>query len=347
MKRLPYLDLLRALGALAVLLCHAWYMCVPSFANLPAEQQTLPRHLVYYLFVYGIDAVVYFFIISGMLVGGRWVEKALQCKVSLKDYAINRFSRIYPPLFCIIIIITGVNILTGTSFTIWEIIGQFLGLQGVCVPDYGGVFWTLAYEVWFYVFIAGIIAVVCMRTKLLGISLIVLSVAVILSIHPVWFAIILLGMFAYYIKDKNVPKWLAIVAVIIWVVLRVLSLMRNSASFPMLKEVLNEDVCRWFSAVCIMLIVIRLLNSRPIGWKNALDRFGSRIAPFSYSLFLTHYQVLRLFEYYHGQANGLDAEAVVYFLLNCIVSILFAIVFYYMTERHTKKIENKLNKILK
>lgn len=97
MKRLPYLDLLRALGALAVLLCHAWYMCVPSFANLPAEQQTLPRHFIYYLFVYGIDAVVYFFIISGMLVGGRWVEKALHGKASLKDYVVNRTSRIYPP----------------------------------------------------------------------------------------------------------------------------------------------------------------------------------------------------------------------------------------------------------
>lgn len=347
MKRLPYLDLLRALGALAVLLCHAWYMCVPSFANLSAEQQTLPRHFIYYLFVYGIDAVVYFFIISGMLVGGRWVEKALHGKASLKDYVLNRTSRIYPPLFCVIIIITAINVMTGTSFTVWDIIGQFFGLQGVCVPDYGGVFWTLAYEVWFYVFIAGVISVVSMRNKLIGSYLIVLSVAVILSINPVWFAVILLGMLAYYIKDKDIPKWLVIAAIIIWVVLRLLSLMRHSASFPMLKEIMNEDICRWISAVCVVLIVVRLLNSQPIGWKSTLDRFGSKIAPFSYSLFLTHYQVLRLFEYYHGQAKGLDAAAVSYFLLNCIVSILVAVAFYYVTEKHTKKIENKLNKIFR
>lgn len=41
----------------------------------------------------------------------------------------------------------------------------------------------------------------------------------------------------------------------------------------------------------------RLPYLEPIGWKNILDHFGSKIAPLSYSLFLTHYQVLQLFEY--------------------------------------------------
>lgn len=342
MKRLPYLDLLRALGALAVLTCHAWYMCVPQYRDLPLEQQTLPRHLSYFLFAYGGDAVVYFFIISGMLVGGRWVEKALNGNANIKDYAINRISRIYPPLFCILAIITGVNLLTGTSFTAWDIIGQFFGLQGVCVPDYGGVFWTLAYEIWFYVFVAGIIAVISMKNKVVGVSLISLSVAVALFVHPVWFAIILLGLLAYYLKGKGIPKWLAVLAAITWVVLRVLSFMRNGTSFPELNEMLNADVCQWFSAVCVMLIVVWLLKSQPIGWKGSLDRFGSKIAPFSYSLFLTHYQVLRLFQYYHGQSDGLDMNTVLYFLLNCFVSILFAVVFYNLTEKHTKRVENKL-----
>lgn len=347
MKRLPYLDLLRALGALAVLICHAWYMCVPQFYDLPSEQQTLTRHLSYYLFIYGIDAVVYFFIISGMLVGGRWIEKALHENANVMDYAINRISRIYPPLFCVIVFITGVNLLTGTPFTSWDIIGQFLGLQCVCVPDYGGVFWTLAYEICFYVFVAGIIAVIGLKNKLIGILLMSFSVAVILSIHPVWFAIILLGMLAYYLKDKALSKWLTIMAIIVWVILRTLSLLRNGTSIPELKAILNVDVCQYLSAVCVMLIVIRLIKSQPTGWKGKLDRFGSKIAPFSYSLFLTHYQVLRLFQHYHGQADGLDTYAILYFILNCIVSIMVAVIFYYLTEKHTKKIENKLKNILK
>ena len=231
-------------------------------------------------------------------------------------------------------------------FTTWDVIGQFFGLQGVCgIPDFGGVFWTLAYEIWFYVFIASLISMIGMKNKLVGLSLITLSIAVILSIKPVWFIIILLGMLTYYIKDKNVPKSIAIVAVIIWIVLKILSWMISGVSFPMLKEILNPIVCRWLSAVCVTLIVIRLLNSQPTGWKNVLERFGSKISPFSYSLFLTHYQVLRLFDYYHGQAKELNVETIGYFLLNCIVSIIFAIAFYYMTEMHTKKIENKLKKI--
>lgn len=90
--------------------------CVPQLCNIETEQQTLIRYLFYYLFVYGMNAVYYFFIISGMLVGGRWVEKALLSNACVREYTVNIFSRIYSPIqrTCKNI---RVNLLVGASFS--------------------------------------------------------------------------------------------------------------------------------------------------------------------------------------------------------------------------------------
>lgn len=98
------------------------------------------------------------------------------------SYAIDRFSRIYPPLFAAIIFyyITSV-VIPGTPFSLGRALGNLLNLQGIACKSLVSPFWSLSYEVWFYV-ILGVFAHILLtsrdRTKLVGFILLVAATSV-------------------------------------------------------------------------------------------------------------------------------------------------------------------------
>lgn len=95
-----WLDALRFIAAFMVLLSHARNTFFSAFGDLPADQQNIFSMAFTMFCRMGHEAVVIFFVLSGFLVGGRGVERMHNGTMNVGSYAIDRFSRIYPPPTC-------------------------------------------------------------------------------------------------------------------------------------------------------------------------------------------------------------------------------------------------------
>lgn len=93
-----WLDALRFIAAFMVLLSHARNTFFPAFGDLPAEQQNIFSMAFTMFCRMGHEAVIVFFVLSGFLVGGRGFERIKNASMNVGSYAIDRFSRITPPL---------------------------------------------------------------------------------------------------------------------------------------------------------------------------------------------------------------------------------------------------------
>ena len=99
-KKFYWLDGLRFIAALIVLISHTRNDYFLAYGDLPHNQQGLSAFLFYTFGRLGHEAVVVFFVLSGFLVGGRGFERITTGVFDVRSYAIDRFARIAPPLFC-------------------------------------------------------------------------------------------------------------------------------------------------------------------------------------------------------------------------------------------------------
>ena len=141
------LDIARAVAAFYVVLHHV---------AVARAWQTIPHWGV--LFKFGQEAVIAFFLLSGVVIFANERTRALRPM----GYALRRLRRIYPGLICALIVSTLValdNHTLGASFHVTELAGTLLNLQdlpglkpGVIVAPYldNDPLWSLSYEVAFY-----------------------------------------------------------------------------------------------------------------------------------------------------------------------------------------------------
>lgn len=92
-----WLDAIRFIAAFMVLFSHTRNDFFMAYGELPVEQQSFFSFAFYLLGRLGHEAVVVFFVLSGFLVGGRGIERIMSGNMDVRSYAIDRFSRIYPP----------------------------------------------------------------------------------------------------------------------------------------------------------------------------------------------------------------------------------------------------------
>ncbi len=144
MKKL-YLEFVRGAAAITVLLYH----CIEKHPQKAGQAH-------YYFSNWGTDAVMIFFILSGMVIN---ISQSNNPKPK-REFLLNRFIRIYPQLFASLVLA-----LMALYFTIsylpsaWNITGNFLMLSSMkenhmnfIVPsfDSNAPIWSLSYEMFFY-----------------------------------------------------------------------------------------------------------------------------------------------------------------------------------------------------
>lgn len=149
-KRLFWIDWLRFLAAFSVVFSHIRGGHFVEYGMLDPGSKNIVTLLFFAASRLGHEAVVLFFALSGMLVGGKLIERAVSGNLNLSSYFIDRFFRIYVPYFPILLIS---GLVASKSFDTQNFFINLAGLQGV----YGGVFvwnnslWSLSYEIWFYI----------------------------------------------------------------------------------------------------------------------------------------------------------------------------------------------------
>ena len=179
LKDTKFLDGLRGLAAIYVLIHHARWLLTESY-SLRIDKTFIGKFLTYTLsmFRFGHEVVIFFFVLSGFVIHLSVLkakEKALPFQI--KKYFNKRINRIYPAfifalLLTLILDYLGKNVfhlevytkgskyfqlfLTETNFSVTAFFTNIINIQGLTssTPVFGtnAALWSLSYEWWFYMF---------------------------------------------------------------------------------------------------------------------------------------------------------------------------------------------------
>jgi peptidoglycan/LPS O-acetylase OafA/YrhL len=225
-----FIDASRWIAACLVVISHLRSI---AFANYDAvSNHALPIIALYFLCSLGHAAVIVFFVISGYLVGGRTLIRALRAPVSLIEFASHRIARIYVVLAPALLIgyafdWIGLHLIDRTGLytnqapwhiwsldydvssrlTLWSLIGNLFMLQTIAVEPLGsnGALWSLANEWWYYIVFG--LGLILLSARSLGVRCAALALeACLLVLLPVglslWFLVWAVGVLAAFIDER-------------------------------------------------------------------------------------------------------------------------------------------------
>lgn len=157
----------------------------------------------------GNEAVIIFLVLSGLLVGGKSLDRLRKGALDFKSYSIDGSVRIILPLIAALLFAIPVYIIIGTGINWLNWFGNLFSLQGIFVVPVIELLRSLSYEVWFYVLIG---TICCFFTKKVSsngkyLSFIILLVCalVFIKLKLIYLSIWLMGAIAFFIipKAKN------------------------------------------------------------------------------------------------------------------------------------------------
>lgn len=309
-----HLNFLRGIAAFIVLLGH-WRNLF--FLDWPEVQN---RHFwlvpFYFATKFGHEAVIVFFVLSGFLIGRTVLRPLWAGRWSVKHYAAHRLIRLELVLIPALILCwiwdsTGLHLFATSPFYLgtsgssvllyrisdWISLRTFFGniafLQTIRVSPFGSdnPLWSLANEFWYYVLFPCLAILLTRRfswRKRIAAAVFMLIVAgfvgeFILGGFFIWLLGVLL-IFLPELRLRPLPYWLffwgALGLIFIQLVIRV--------SHPEWEQPLGTD---YLLGVLVAIFMYALLYfPRPVS--AHYEKFSSRIAGFSYTLYLTHLPVL-------------------------------------------------------
>lgn len=153
-KRLAFIDTLRGIAVLAVVLQHALEEIVSNQAT--GVYYWGIHNAIGYYFNFGRFGVVLFFFVSGFVIPFSFPNSA----TPVRDFTISRFFRLYPAYWLsIAIVLVMAPLLEGRSFPLPQILANLTMFQTFMnVPNMRIVYWTLAVELIFYIGCIGLFA---------------------------------------------------------------------------------------------------------------------------------------------------------------------------------------------
>lgn len=336
----PWLDAMRFIAAFLVVLCHSRNDFFLRYYELPQDQQGLGMMAFYTLGRLGNEAVFTFFILSGFLVGGRGLERIANNAFRLRDYTIDRSVRIMLPLTASVILYIITASIVGEQYSWWTVAGNMLNLQCILVDSLVSPFWSLSYEVWFYIWLLSFAAV--MQRRIWGFFLFALCCFVYTKMNAAYLLVWLMGAAAYMCRPKSFSKtWLSISVVIITAGIACCQ-MTTATKFGGNYLNINGFVFRVLLCLGICLLAQQIILCPPRNnWSQAVERGFSKLADFSYTLYLTHRIVLLLifslvFEKYKADMSQLNR---MYFLGILAVCLVVGYGVYWCAEKHTKSVK--------
>lgn len=364
------LNASRWIAALIVMIHHVRHIIFIDLKDVPNAGYVTKAF--YFFSSLGHEAVIVFFVVSGLLVGALTLEKwRTFSKANIKDYFIHRFSRIYivliPALFIgfaldltgafyfneaelysnsekyhtsslntVIIENLGINVLAGNLMMMQQIMVNVLGSNGPL--------WSLAYEWWYYCIWGFLIGSIYYKglnrwifIGLLGGLLIFLPSKIL-----AWMLIWLLGIVVFYYGKSSLPRPHPIIGIILLLI--VLGLSRLSVHYLdrylFISSTYIDFIRDFLIGVAYSITLISCYKIKKPLW---LDKMHAKIADFSYSLYLSHFPMMLLIVAIAQQTLGIEFlqkpywKTNIYFVIIIILLYLYAYLFSLITEKHTYK----------
>jgi peptidoglycan/LPS O-acetylase OafA/YrhL len=332
------------------------------------------NHPLYAFSIRGQLGVVLFFVISGYCITATAWSSLYKSKSVLR-YALDRIRRIYPPYLATLILtalatavislaeghhlIPKVNHLQAypSEFKFW-FANLFLLQRVLDTPLVNIVFWSLCYEIFFYIIIgiflkisqylwksysqkAGTIFFVCSIGASAAITLVrLILVGTAKFPFDLWheFAIGGLLFFLLEFKESTVPQFDKILSLTIYI--NVFVVTGLTIGFALLRRIDGTDVGHPSSTIksfVSLLFCIILIAIRPIDAQLSKHRFLKPfmwLGAFSYSLYLTHPIILPFIDILSRRAGLTGSLYLIAFWLQVSIAVVFGRIFFYLVERH-------------
>ena len=350
-KHYYWLDLLRFISAILVVVAHCRANFFEIFAHLDKSSQTLAGKAFYFLTSFSDDAVLLFFILSGFLVEGKILEKIINHQeVNAGKFALSRTTRIGLPLIAAIICIIIVNWIIGVNTNWCGIFCNLLSLQNI-FSEYaamGGPLWTMPYIIWSYVLFFSFILLSKPNPRYQTWGIFILSIVLCIFIlsdggeSSYKFLLIILGVLAYFLSKQPLPKSFILISSLISLTAAVLtkfakpSISREAFFITEQSVPLLQTIETLFLAVVVSQLIQITPKKKFYMW---LDNKSQKLATFSYSLFLIHFQIIRLMAWGgFSKSSSININTIFFFLIEIIICMLGGYLFYLCVEKHTSKV---------
>jgi peptidoglycan/LPS O-acetylase OafA/YrhL len=330
------LDHVRWVSAFVVLIGHTRNAFYLPFRQI--SEPTIYEYIFYGLTNLQNEAVLFFFVISGYLIGGKLLQYYRDRYIPIAKYVIDRLVRLY------IVLIPSVVLAAFTQFNDfchgkdgWETFGgNLLFVQHILVPKLkcNIPLWSLANEFWYYAF-GLLIVVFLVSSKRTALIILVICISIlifddfnqehVLAYFLAWVAGV--GLMWSTEMKKIDPGIFVSSAVMI----STLFLSRSHLADELF---LIRDLIVVFGAFCL------LMSARNLDASTFAPRFGRFMASFSFSLYLTHWSIMRTNSSMMSAVNFQpdDSLAAIIFIGSCATCLLFAYSFSLLTERNTNSV---------
>lgn len=357
-----WLDALRFIAAFMVLLSHTRNTFFPAFGDLPTDQQNIFSMAFTMFCRMGHEAVIIFFVLSGFLVGGRGLERIQNGTMNVKSYAIDRFTRIYPPLIAAVVFYFITSLLVHgeyigcVPFSWTTAIGNLLNLQGICCQSLVSPFWSLSYEMWFYI-IFGVLAVLLTTkndyVKIVSIVLFVLASSVfVLGLNYNYLFIWLMGAIAYIVRPKTRSKLVLFLSLVgFFVTILYWQLSKDTRSIEFAIKGTNNDFLEILMSLMACLFIQQIILFEPQKkFTKRIEKGIGNLAKFSYTLYLSHRIVFLWIMAYliPYQTCQFTAIGIIKFIAILIITTFICWLIYLVSERYSPYLRRLMkNKLLR
>jgi peptidoglycan/LPS O-acetylase OafA/YrhL len=352
-KRILVIDALRGIAALGVMFYH--FYTADIFVKKTEIVWETPESFLLLPLKFGFSGVYLFFVISGFCIHLRWVKEQLAQtnEQSLDFFAFwkRRFRRLYPAYLAALCFYLAwqwlQNEINFSAFWIWDVVSHLLMIHNFdnrTAFSLNAVFWTLAIEEQLYL---AYFALIWLRLKLGWKK----TIAICFLCRAVWFAadILLLKFYRIDIPDVaaalpnwfiwalgaiaveaafgliKLPKWLSSLrlATVILIATAILNHFYDNLQIPGRWLLLAWLVIQPMWGVGFFILVNRVIafewKEKQV-WQKWLIAVFAGIGLFSYSLYLMHEFVIKLFTGVHWTVLAL-------------ICLVFAWVFYRVFEK--------------
>ena len=209
-----------------------------------------------------------------------------------------------------------------------------------------GPYWSLAYEMWFYISIAAFYLILRnTKWKWLGMGLMgMIGVVFVSGLDFFYFFLWLLGAFAYLTMPKKGNKFVLLASMVVIIIGAALTqVLSDSHSVSItIPGISNYKLAELILAIgmCVFFQQVVLFPPKRKIWIFIEEKIGA-MAKFSYTLYLSHRIVfLLLFAFFFTQGEGqFIGKDLATYLLFFVISVVSCWLFYLVTERYTYNVK--------
>lgn len=351
-----WLDLLRFISALLVVMAHYRGDFFIEYGLLSNDDKNIFTQIFYFIGRLGNEPVVVFFVLSGFLVGGRAIQRILNNNIDVKSYFIDRFTRIMLPLFAALLLMVVIAIILGYPIPFKDILGSMFSLQGVFTGSGGNApLWSLAYEVWFYIFI-GCLMIICKgknrNSVLIAFFVLTICIYIFTKLETRYLLILLMGTLAFLLPREHI-KYLKSKIFLLLILLGcsfILSQLTSGtrsldlSTFSFIEQKQVSVFLAFFAALLVHHLIVAKPQRRI--WIN-VESISTKFSDFSYTLYLTHYPLIPLLAYLgFPKSEQINTKSILYYIVEILISLVVAYLIYLVSEKQTSTVKKYIKRQL-